>query len=381
MALTTLAVNVPLQAEAAAMLDIDGNNTTEATTDGLLVIRYLFAIRGEGLVQGTIGSGATRNPTQIESYLASQLSNFDIDGNGITEALTDGLLVLRYLSNIRGSGLILGAIGAGATRTSASQVETYLATLTSGSGQQVAPAGCSVTATPSTTFTNRVQPGAAVQLNANCGIGTQPITYTWNNTQVGASRTVNPTTTTSYSVVASNGGGSAHPLTVTVYIDSPQTTGFCTGADNHYDVIWLPNSQTKLGTFGMTNQVSVFKIVVPSSFNPPIPPNNVGTVTMAEVPGRPRVQREITVSLAPCDFQSGNYLWNDIGQQAGSGFSFTVNNPGGYAAAGANTNFQSGQTIYVNVRNYISSGGVNPHPSCPAGADCDLLFGFQPPRP
>ena len=102
--------------------------------------------------------------------------------------------------------------------------------------------------------------------------------------------------------------------------------------------------------------------------------------------GRPnsRMERsyaESVGSFTPCDFQSGSYLWNDIGQKDGSGFQFTVNNPSGYAAAGANTNFQSGQTIYINVRNYISDNGSNVRPSCPAGQDCDLLFGFQPPRP
>ena len=381
--LGALAAITPVEGNAGAMLDIDGNNTTEATTDGLLLIRYLFAFRGQGLVQDTVGSGATRTPVQIESYLASQLSNFDIDGNGTTEALTDGLLVLRYLSNIRGAPLVQGAIGAGATRTSAAQVEAYLATLTSGSGAQTAPAGCTVTATPSTNFNNRVQPGAAVQLNASCGIGTQPITFSWNNTQVGASQTVNPTTTTSYSVVASNGGGSSQPPTVTVYVNSPPTIGYCTAADDQYEIPWPPSGQIKLGTNGMTNQVSTFKLVVPSSFNPPIPPNKTGAVRIAEVPGRPAVVREVTLSHTPCDFHTspGGYIWDDIGQQNGSGFLFTINNPSGYQAVGANTNIQPGDTVYISVRNYVSNNGNNPQVSCPAGQVCDLFLDFAAPRP
>jgi hypothetical protein len=361
------------------MLDIDGNNATDATTDGLLVIRYMFAMRGQGLVQDTIGAGATRNAAQIESYLASQLSNFDIDGNGTSEALTDGLLVLRYLFNIRGAALIQGVIGAGATRTTATQIEAYLATLTSGGGAQTAPSGCTVSASPSTSYTNRVQPGTGVQLSANCTVGTQPITYTWHDTATGATRTVNPTTTNSYSVVGSNGAGTSQTQQVTVFVDSPPTgIGFCTAADDRYDVTW-PATQAKFGTFGMTNQIVSFKIVVPLSFNPPISPTALGSGYTAEVPGRPRVQREITVSTSPCDFQSGNYIWTDIGTHDGAGFLFTVNNPSGYAAAGANLNLQPGQTVYVNIRNYVSDNGTNVNASCPAGKECDLYFGFDPP--
>ncbi|MBK7469303.1 MAG: hypothetical protein IPI73_00445 [Betaproteobacteria bacterium] len=50
----------------------------------------------------------------------------DIDGNGSYDALTDGLMLLRYLFNLRGPGLIANAIGTGATRTTAAQIEQYI---------------------------------------------------------------------------------------------------------------------------------------------------------------------------------------------------------------------------------------------------------------
>ena len=34
----------------------------------------------------------------------------DIDGNGEVDALTDGLMLLRYLFNLRGDSLIAGAV-------------------------------------------------------------------------------------------------------------------------------------------------------------------------------------------------------------------------------------------------------------------------------
>jgi hypothetical protein len=50
----------------------------------------------------------------------------DIDGNGSTEALTDGLLLLRYLFGFDGATLIEGAVGDGATRITADEINTYI---------------------------------------------------------------------------------------------------------------------------------------------------------------------------------------------------------------------------------------------------------------
>ena len=38
---------------------------------------------------------------------------FDIDGNGVAQPLTDGLLLLRYLFGLRGEALVNGAVGVG----------------------------------------------------------------------------------------------------------------------------------------------------------------------------------------------------------------------------------------------------------------------------
>ena len=42
------------------LLDVDGNGKVEAVTDGLMLIRYLFGLRGPSLIAGAIGTGATR---------------------------------------------------------------------------------------------------------------------------------------------------------------------------------------------------------------------------------------------------------------------------------------------------------------------------------
>ena len=55
-------------------LDIDGDGEPKALTDGLLLIRYLFGFSGDSLVSGAIGTGAERDTTEeIESHIKSRL--------------------------------------------------------------------------------------------------------------------------------------------------------------------------------------------------------------------------------------------------------------------------------------------------------------------
>ena len=50
----------------------------------------------------------------------------DIDGDGDTKALTDGLLILRYLFGFRSNTLIDKALGKNATRVTSDEIETYI---------------------------------------------------------------------------------------------------------------------------------------------------------------------------------------------------------------------------------------------------------------
>ena len=55
-------------------LDIDQNDIIDATTDGLLVVRYLLGLRGTALVTGALGTNAQRtDPAAIEAHLESLL--------------------------------------------------------------------------------------------------------------------------------------------------------------------------------------------------------------------------------------------------------------------------------------------------------------------
>jgi hypothetical protein len=113
-----------------ATLDADANGTVQALTDGLLVLRHLFGLSGAALTAGARGTSCTRcSSSSIATNLSSIASQLDVDGNGTAQALTDGLLLLRYLFGLTDSALTTGAIGGGCTRCNAAAVATYLAAL------------------------------------------------------------------------------------------------------------------------------------------------------------------------------------------------------------------------------------------------------------
>ena len=125
-----LDVKAALDGPAAAVLDLDLSNLTtryDPLTDGLLVLRYLSGLAGTSLTAGALGATAMRtDPEAIKAYLDSVRTALDIDGNGTTDALTDGLLILRYLFGARGAALIDGALGPMAKRALAVDIEIYL---------------------------------------------------------------------------------------------------------------------------------------------------------------------------------------------------------------------------------------------------------------
>ena len=76
-------------------LDVDDDREITALTDGLITIRYLFGFSGESLISGALGSEALRNsPEQVIDYLEENRTTLDVDVDGTTTALTDGLLVI-----------------------------------------------------------------------------------------------------------------------------------------------------------------------------------------------------------------------------------------------------------------------------------------------
>ena len=54
--------------------DIDSNGTVDALTDGLMLLRYLFGLTGNSLIEGSVANNATRtDAVDIEAYIQSKM--------------------------------------------------------------------------------------------------------------------------------------------------------------------------------------------------------------------------------------------------------------------------------------------------------------------
>lgn len=116
------------QVSPSAHLDVDGNGAADALTDGILALRYLFDPSGDWNVADALGAGATRTTRQeIHAFLdGARMTVLDADGNGAADALTDGILILRYLFDPPGEWNYADALGAGASRLDRTEIRAFL---------------------------------------------------------------------------------------------------------------------------------------------------------------------------------------------------------------------------------------------------------------
>lgn len=117
----------------AAALDIDASTTQTrygALTDGLLILRHMLGMTGTGLTGGVLGATATRtDAADVLAYLNAIHPALDIDGDNNVDPVTDGLLILRYMFGLRGDALLAGTLGANAARNTPQAIQTYLQSL------------------------------------------------------------------------------------------------------------------------------------------------------------------------------------------------------------------------------------------------------------
>jgi hypothetical protein len=97
-------------------LDVDGDGKVTALGDGLMIVRKLFgsAFAGDALTNKAISPTATRSTAEIHSFIQDGIDNgfLDVDKDGKTTALGDGLMIIRHLfgAAFAGDALISKAI-------------------------------------------------------------------------------------------------------------------------------------------------------------------------------------------------------------------------------------------------------------------------------
>ncbi|HAB37066.1 MAG TPA: hypothetical protein DCE52_03515, partial [Rhodobacteraceae bacterium] len=114
----------------ADSIDIDGDGEFDALTDGLLLLRSMFELTDSALISNVIGRNAVYSGAdEIEYRISSISTDLDIDNDGRVDALTDGLLILRYLFELNGEPLVSDVISINAQRTLPEEIELYLDSL------------------------------------------------------------------------------------------------------------------------------------------------------------------------------------------------------------------------------------------------------------
>jgi len=106
--------------------DIDKNGSADALTDGLIILRHLFDVSGNDLIDGVVASDSPLLEHQLLQSLNETLTVADIDNSGHVDALTDGLIILRYLFDVKGSDLINGVVYPGAKRTGHGEISSFI---------------------------------------------------------------------------------------------------------------------------------------------------------------------------------------------------------------------------------------------------------------
>ncbi len=85
---------------------LNNNGELQALTDGVLLGRYLDGIRGTALLTGI--TDQTVDIAALEDRIAAATANIDIDQDGLTTSAEDALLITRYLMGLRNDSLIEG---------------------------------------------------------------------------------------------------------------------------------------------------------------------------------------------------------------------------------------------------------------------------------
>jgi hypothetical protein len=107
-------------------LDIDGDGTIRAETDGILLLRWLFGFRGSVLIDGVTDPNGHRVTANAITAFLLRWDQFDADNDGVADALTDGLIAQRWLSGLRGAELVSGLLGVGARRADPDEIDQLL---------------------------------------------------------------------------------------------------------------------------------------------------------------------------------------------------------------------------------------------------------------
>jgi hypothetical protein len=110
----------------SASWDFDGNGQADALTDGLMMLRYYFGLRGDSVTLSAMATDSPLSSDEVVAEIEAAHDIADIDDDGKVEALTDALMLLRYLFGLEGEMITNQAVGQNANRSSHEAVQAYI---------------------------------------------------------------------------------------------------------------------------------------------------------------------------------------------------------------------------------------------------------------
>jgi len=128
------AIESPFAAARDCTFDIDGDGVLDAATDGLLIARVLAGFTQDSAVTGALSASATRSTwASIDGYLTAcgyrspaSACSFDLDGDGQMNAVADGALTLRLLGGLASDTLLLNAANPAGSRANWAALKSHL---------------------------------------------------------------------------------------------------------------------------------------------------------------------------------------------------------------------------------------------------------------
>jgi hypothetical protein len=115
--LATPSLNIDLSEAAGTISD--------AATDGIMILRYLAGFTGDAITNNAIHPSAERTPTDAQLYLSLIRNALDVNADNRLDLAVDGLLIVRYMRGQRMATGLFNGIDVGSVMTTA-QIESYL---------------------------------------------------------------------------------------------------------------------------------------------------------------------------------------------------------------------------------------------------------------
>ncbi len=111
------------------LADLDRDGYVTAEHDGLAFLKLMFGISAQAALSDAAHVCSSRTSVADMNVVGQQVqrSMFDIDGDYRVAALTDGMLLMRYLLGMRGTALTAGlGLSLSGTRTTPDSIASYL---------------------------------------------------------------------------------------------------------------------------------------------------------------------------------------------------------------------------------------------------------------